>query len=174
MTLPNNVPIPFPIEWVEIPHTNYRTRTAGQMPDCVVIHIADGSKDSVIATFKDPSTQKSSHFLITKNGGVVQFVSTGYASYCTGNIDNPVNELALARTANPNDWTLSIEHEGFSSEDITEYQYQTTARLVKFLHDKWAVPLDRTHVFGHREVFSQKICPGKINVERIVQMARKL
>lgn len=173
--MPNNVPIPFKFELVEIPTSNYRDREAGVIPDAIAIHIADGSKASVISTFKDPSVQKSSHFLVNKDGSITQFVSTSKAAYCTGNVDNPINSLYLARpTKNPNDWSIAIEHEGFGTEDITSAQYATTALICKYLHDKWNIPLDRTHIFGHREIFSKKECPGKINVEKIVQMARLL
>lgn len=171
---PKDIPIPFPIEFITIPDSNQRPREAGVMPDAIAIHIADGSKASVVATFKDPAVQKSSHFLVNKDGSLTQFVSTNKASFCTGNIDNPVSQLVLERTLNPNSWSFSIEHEGFGTQDITEAQYQKTARLCKFLHDKWGVPLDRTHIFGHREAFSQKICPGLINIDRIIQIARKL
>lgn len=172
--MPKDVPIPFPIEWVEIPDTNYRSRN-GELPDAIAIHIAEGSKASVIATFKDPNVQKSSHFLVCRDGSIVQFVSTKDASFCTGNLDNPINALVLARpNRNPNGWTISIEHEGFANQDITPAQYQTTAKIVKYCNEKWGVPMDRTHVFGHREVFSKKTCPGLINIDKIVQIARKL
>lgn len=172
--MPKNIPVPFPLEFINIPATNYRSRN-GELPDAIVIHIADGLKSSVIATFKDPSVQKSSHFLVCRDGSITQFVSTDNASYCTGNVDNPINELVLARpTRNPNGWTVSIEHEGFGTQDITLAQYQTTAKICKYLHDKWGIPLDRTHVFGHREAYSLKTCPGLIDVDKIVQMARKL
>ncbi len=169
--MPKDIPIPFPIEFVDIPKSNYRERETGVVPDCIAIHIAEGSKASVIATFKDPSSAKSSHFLVNKDGSITQFVSTTKVAFCQGNIDNPVNELVMNRTPNPNSYTLSIEHEGFGTQDITPAQYQATARLCKFLHDKWGVPLNRTHIFGHREVYSPKICPGMINVEKIVQMS---
>lgn len=171
---PKNIPIPFPIELITIPATNYREREAGIIPDAIAIHIAEGMKASVIATFQDPTVQKSSHFLVNRDGSITQFVSTAKVAYCTGNIDNPINELVLSRTTNPNSWSLAIEHEGFSTSDITPEQYATTAKICKFLHDKWGVPLDRTHIFGHREVFSQKTCPGLINVDKIIQLARKL
>lgn len=174
MMYPKDIPIPFPIEFITIPATNYRDRTVGILPDSIAIHIADGSKESVIATFKDPTVQKSSHFLVNKDGSITQFVSTSKTAYCTGNIDNPINQLALARTTNPNDWSLSIEHEGFGTTDITEAQYQTTAKLCKFLSLKWGIQLDRTHIFGHREIYSVKMCPGLINIDRIIQIARKL
>lgn len=173
MSLPNIVPIPFAIEWVDIPQSNYRSRN-GELPMAIAIHIAEGSKASVIETFKDPSVQKSSHFLVCKDGSVVQFVSTKNASFCTGNIDNPVSELVLSKPTNPNGWTVSIEHEGFANQDITDTQYTTSAKILKYCHDAWDIPLDRTHVFGHREAFSQKICPGMINIDKIIQKARLL
>lgn len=171
--LPHIIPIPFAIQWVDIPTTNYRSRN-GELPIAIAIHIAEGSKDSVIATFKDPSVQKSSNFLVCRDGSVVQFVSTKNASFCTGNIDNPINELVLSKPTNPNGWTISLEHEGFSTEDITEAQYTTTATILKYCHDAWDIPLDRTHVFGHREAFSLKSCPGMINIDKLIQKSRLL
>lgn len=173
---PKDIPIPFPIEFISIPETNYRKGRNGQMPIAIAIHIAEGSKAAVVSTFKDPSVQKSSHFLVNKDGSITQFVNTGNASYCTGNVDNPVSELVLQKypTSNPNDWTISIEHEGLGTQDITPNQYNATAQLCKFLHDKWGIVLDRTHIFGHREAYSLKTCPGMINIEKIIQKARLL
>lgn len=173
MGLPNDVPIPFPIELVSIPTTNYAVGRKGAIPDMIVLHIAEGSKASVLATFKDPSVQKSSHFLVCKDGSIVQFVSTGNTAYCNGIVDNPIAELVLNRAPqNPNEFTISIEHEGFSTSDITPAQYATTIRIVKYLKAKWGISLDRTHVIGHREIYSQKTCPGMINVEKVIQQAR--
>lgn len=175
MAVPHDISIPFKIELIKIPETNYRKRKVGVLPDAIAIHIAEGMKASVIATFKDPGVQKSSHFLVCRDGSVVQFVSTNDISYCTGILDNPINELVLTRPGqNPNEWSISIEHEGFANQDITAAQYQTTALICKYLHDKWEIPLDRTHIFGHREVFSKKTCPAMINVEKIVQLSRIL
>lgn len=171
---PKDITPPFPIEFIVIPDTNYRAREAGVVPDCIAIHIAEGMKPSVVSEFQNAASMKSSHFLVNRDGSVTQFVNTSKVAYCTGNIDNPINELALSRSSNPNSWSFSIEHEGFGTVDITPAQYDTTAKLCKFLHDKWGVPLNRTHIFGHREIYSLKTCPGMINVEKIIQMARKL
>lgn len=173
MGFPTGATFPLPIEWIDIPKENYGSRD-GQLPIGVAIHIAEGSKQSVIFTFKDPLVQKSCHFLVCRDGSVVQFVATKNASFCTGNIDNPVNALVLTSKENPNKWTVSIEHEGFSNQDITERQYETSAVICKYLADKWGILLDRTHIFGHREVFSLKTCPGMINVDKIIQKARKI
>lgn len=173
MTVPHDIPIPFKIDLVSIPATNYR-KGRTQPPIAIAIHIADGNRQSVISTFQDPGVQKSSHFLVCRDGSITQFVSTSDIAFCTGNIDNPINELYLKTQTNPNEWSISIEHEGMGTQDITPAQYQTTAKLCKFLHDKWEIPLDRTHIFGHREIFSKKTCPGMINVEKVVQLSRLL
>lgn len=170
--MPNpSYPIPFPLQWVDIPAGNFRSRGA-ELPTAVAIHIAEGSKASVVATFTDPAVGKSSHFLVCRDGAVVQFVSTKDASFCTGNLDNPINQLVLAAKTNANGWTVSIEHEGFSNQDITDAQYATTALICRYLNGRWGIPLDRTHVFGHREAYSLKTCPGLINIDKIVQKAR--
>ncbi len=171
---PKNIPIPFPITWVNIPEGNYRVGRT-MLPDTCVIHIAEGNKQSVISTFKDPSVQKSSHFLVCADGSVVQFVSTKNVAFCNGIVVNPVSELVLLRApVNPNEYTFSIENEGYSTSDITEAQYKTNALILKYLHDAWSLPLNSTHVIRHREITSAKTCPGFVDVEKILQMSRKM
>lgn len=176
MFTPNPTPIPDGIIPVDIPISNYRVGRNGTVaPDTLVIHIAEGDKASCIATFKDPSVQKSSHFLIGKDGSITQFVSTKNTAFCNGIVDRPVSESVLKRfPQNPNDYTFSIENEGFATEDFTEAQYQTNAKLLAYLHKAWNVPMDSTHVIRHREIEQQKTCPGIVNVERIIALARAL
>lgn len=174
MPLPNPIEAPFPIDFVQIPTTNFRVGRPG-VPDMIVIHIVEGSKQSCIGTFKDPSVQKSAHFLTGKDGSITQFVSTGNTAYANGIVHNPVSELVLARLPkNPNDYTISIENEGFSTADVTDAQYSTLIKLVSFLSKKWNIPLDSTHVIRHREIEALKSCPGLVNVEKILQGARAM
>lgn len=170
--LPNNIPIPFPIEFIDIPLTNYKKGRQSN-PDMIVIHIAEGNKQSVINQFQNPATQVSSHFLVNKDGSITQFVGTVDTAYGNGVLNNPVSELVLQRAPrNPNDYTISIENEGFSTENINPAQYATNIKLIKYLHNKWSIPLDSTHVVRHREITASKSCPGLINVEYIIQQAR--
>lgn len=174
MNLPNNIPIPFIIQLVAIPDSNFRKGRI-KPPDLIVIHIAEGSKQSVISTFQDSSVQKSSHFLICKDGSILQFVSTNDTAYGNGIVTNPVSEIVLSRLPeNPNEYSISIEHEGFSTSDITLAQYTTTPKLIKYLHDKWAIPLNRTHIIRHQEIESIKTCPGLVSVEKLIQSAKLL
>lgn len=171
---PKNIPVPFPLEIVDIPSTNYRVGRAGLLPTLITIHIAEGSKQSVISWFRNPASGVSSHFLIGKDGGIVQFVSTKDAAFGNGIIDNPVSQLILERgNKSANDMSISIEHEGYATQDLTPAQYASSIKLVRFLSQKWGIPLDSTHVIRHREINGGKSCPGLANVETILQNARK-
>lgn len=169
--MPNDVQPDFLIEFITIPGSNYTVGRGGSVPTAIVIHITEGSKQATLSWFKNSVSQVSSHFLVCKDGATVQFVNTANTAYANGRVDKPVSELVLATKVNPNNWTISIEHEGVSSLGLTDAQYETSSKLVKFLHAKWNIPLNRTHVFGHREVYSLKTCPGVSSIERIIRGA---
>ncbi len=172
MKIPKNIKEPFPITWVDIAPSNYRGgRQMG--PDMIVMHIAEGSRASVLAQFKNPASEVSAHFLVCKTGEVVQFVSTKDVAFGNGVIRKPVSEIVLTHPAtNPNEYSISIEHEGFATADITEAQYASSVKLVKFLAEKWSIPLDATHVIGHRQITGDRTCPGVVNIDRIIRDAR--
>ena len=171
-TLPKNIPITFPIEFIEIPKTNYRKgRTS--VPDLIVIHVTVGSRASTISEFKNP-TGKSTHLLVDKKGNIVQFVSTNDTAYGNGIMDNPINSIVLSRGAkNPNNYSISIEHEGSGKSDLTTVQFNASVKIITFLCKKWAIPADRTHIIMHREITEDKACPGLINVESLIHYVRK-
>lgn len=175
MTLPNTTPIPPGITWIDIPSSNYRVGRSTISPDVCVIHIAEGTKQSCISTFLDPSVQKSSHFLVARDGTITQFVSTKNTAFCNGIVVTPVSELVLQRLpTNPNDYTFSIENEGLATDDFTDAQYHTNAVILAYLHKAWNLPLDSTHIIRHREIEQSKTCPGIVNVEKIISLARAL
>lgn len=163
----------FPIEFIKIPAGNFR-KGRPQDPDVIVMHITEGSRKSVIAEFTRES-QKSTHLMVCKDGAIVQFVGTGDTAFGNGVVSQPTSEIVLERKGkNPNGYTISIEHEGYATQDLTEAQYEASARLVAFLSEKWSIPLDTTHVIGHREITGYKSCPGVLNVEKVLQMARSI
>ena len=166
-----NIQPAFPIEFIKVPEGNYR-KGRTQDPDVIVMHITEGNRKSVIAEFTGP-TQKSTHFMVCTDGKIVQFVSTGDTAFGNGVVDKPTSGIVLERKGkNPNGYTISIEHEGYSLQDITPLQYKASATLVKFLAEKWGIPLDTTHVIKHREITGYKTCPGLLNVDKVLQMAR--
>lgn len=140
-------------------------------PQLIVIHITEGLRDSVYQTFM--TEQKSTHFLVNKDGTIWQFVRSKDTAWGNGIVDQPTSSIVLDKKGNPNDYSVSIEHEGFATTDINDLQYAATVDLVKYLADFWKIPLDRTHIIRHEEITGYKSCPGKISVEKIIRLARK-
>jgi len=149
-------------------------------PDIVVIHIGEGSLGyiyektlgQIYSTFVHE--ERSSHYAVGENGEVNQYVEETDMAWGNGVIDRPSAELVKHRgNLNPNLYTISIEHEGYASADITQKQYESTAQLVKEICRKWSIPIDRRHIIRHDEIRKSKNCPGKIDVGRIVNIVNK-
>lgn len=137
----------------------------------ICIHISDGTASQVLATFK--TEEKSSHYLILKSGQIWQFVEDQNTAWAQGRVINPNAQLILERlNENPNSYLLSIEHEGYGWEDITEEQYQSSGELIYELSKLWKTPLDRIHIIGHNEINKGKICPGKIKIDKLIEIAK--
>ena len=123
-----------------VPSPNYdatRSRAIRQ----IVIHVTEGSFWGSIGTLRNPSTEGSAHFVISREGEIVQLVSTSDIAWHAGN-------------ARVNAHSIGIEHEGHSFErgSITEAEYEASARLVAYLATRFGIPLDRRHIIGHDEV----------------------
>lgn len=165
------IPASLSIDFRQSP--NITKGRSGFRPDLIVIHIAEGTKESVDEEFKSAASQKSAHFLVNKDGTIWQYVSSSDTAFGNGIVVNPIAELVLQDPEiNPNSYSISIEHEGVSTEDINPAQYATTRTLVKYLCEKWDIPMDSTHIIRHREIEASKTCPGLINVEQIIQSVR--
>ncbi len=93
----------------------------------------------------------SSHFLIRRDGEVVQFVNANYRAWHAG-VSN-----CLGRD-NVNDFSIGIELEGWdeASDGFTGQQYQALSRLSKSLIKEYDI--DPEHIFGHSD-----IAPGRKN-----------
>ncbi|MFJ9610093.1 N-acetylmuramoyl-L-alanine amidase [Kitasatospora sp. NPDC101176] len=125
---------------------NYQsaTRPENGVPiDTIVIHDVEGSYDSAIATFQNPSSGVSAHYVVRSGDGqVTQMLPTGAIGFHAGNY-----------------WTnlhaIGIEHEGFAAQGATWYtpaMYHSSAALVRYLADRFHIPLDRQHIIGHDNV----------------------
>ncbi len=109
----------------------------------IVIHDTEGVFTDAIKTFQDPTQNLSANYVIrSEDGLIIQMVPTQDVAHHAGNWY--VNTHALG-----------IEHEGIALEGATWYSeplYQASARLVRYLAEKYDVPLDRAHIIGHDEV----------------------
>ncbi|MCZ0979348.1 N-acetylmuramoyl-L-alanine amidase [Streptomyces diastatochromogenes] len=129
-------------------HGNYniasRTKngTGGFDVRQIVIHDVEGTHDAAVSVFQTPDAWASAHYIVRADGRVTQMVETK-------------NEAFHANNKTINMHSIGIEHEGYAIKGdggwYTEPQYEASKNLVKFLADKYNVPLDREHVIGHDE-----------------------
>ncbi|MFJ1895427.1 N-acetylmuramoyl-L-alanine amidase [Streptomyces sp. NPDC088115] len=109
----------------------------------IVVHDTEGGYAGALATFQNPASYASAHYLIRAGDGLVtQLVRTEDEAWHAAN-----------KTVNMH--SIGIEHEGYAIKSgswYTEPQYESSAALVKYLAARFAVPLDREHIIGHDEV----------------------
>lgn len=92
----------------------------------------------------------SAHFLIRRDGHLIQFVSTEQRAWHAG-------ESAWRGRSRCNDFSIGIELEGTDDSAFDDAQYATLADLVAALRGRYAV----TDIVGHSEIApNRKTDPG--------------
>ncbi len=138
---------------------NFTKGRGGRKPIAIVLHIMEGSLSGTDQWFKNPKAQASTHYGVGKNGEVWQWVEETDMAYGNGRVSTPT--WGLIDKDNPNLYTISIEHEGFTGQPWTEAMYEADIALIKDIAKRWDIPLDHDHVIGHYQIFGKKPnCPG--------------
>lgn len=148
------------IQWIGCPDANFHHgRPFGLRPEAIVVHIMDGSFVAGESVFRDPSTQKSAHYGISKIGEVHQYVDENDTAFHAGIVVNPTWPLLKPRV-NPNFYTIGIEHEGRPDDIWPEAQLSASAALIGQIATRWKIALDELHVIRHHQIRASKTCPG--------------
>ncbi len=150
---------------------NANDRPAGSSVDLLVIHNislppGEFGGDNIEALFTntlDPTAHAyfaeiahltvSAHFLVRRDGEVVQFVSTDARAWHAG-------ESSWCNRSNCNDFSVGIEMEGTDDIPYETIQYQSLSRLVRALWEYYpAIAPDA--MVGHSEIApGRKTDPG--------------
>jgi len=147
-------------QWIGCPDSNFRRgRPFGLRPEAVVVHIMDGSFEAGESVFRNPTTQKSAHYGISRAGEVHQYVDEHDTAFHAGIVINPTWPLLKPRI-NPNFYTIGIEHEGRPDDEWPEAQLTASATLIGQIAARWSIPLDESHVIRHHQIRASKTCPG--------------
>ncbi|MFI6322789.1 N-acetylmuramoyl-L-alanine amidase [Nonomuraea sp. NPDC050556] len=157
---PAECPVSLGCEWMPAAYKqfgkgdygNHDRTMDGRRIDYIVIHDTEGSYRGVPTMVADPRYVSWHYTIRSRDGHVAQHVRTKDIAWHAGNWD-------------VNSRSVGIEHEGFLAKGgtwYTEAMYRSSAKLVRYLADKYAVPLDRAHVIGHDNVpgTNAKTVPG--------------
>ncbi|MCS0603854.1 N-acetylmuramoyl-L-alanine amidase [Streptomyces sp. LP11] len=110
--------------------------------DSIVIHDTESSYDAAVNTFQKPGGGSAHYVIRSADGAVTQMVPTKDISFQAGNYSANMH-------------SIGIEHEGYAAAGGTWYtqaEYETSADLVRYLAERFGIPLDRQHVLGHDNV----------------------
>lgn len=143
--------------------TNFDARPEGIQPSLLVVHNislppGEFGGDAIEALFANTlncnahpyfeqlrGLKVSAHFLIRRDGGILQFVSTEDRAWHAGTSEFQGRQRC-------NDFSIGIELEGSDAALFCDAQYESLFLLTRVLYEKY--PL--THVVGH-----EHIAPGR-------------
>ena len=163
------------IEFIGAHPVNFEEGRGGVAPEAVVLHIAEGPLSAVDATFNevhDPEEgPTSAHFCVAKDGTIHQYVNTGDTAFANGIIEEGFTARLIDENPdlNPNQWTISIEHEGETGDEVTPEQFDISTRLTARLFQEIlltsgasGVEVDRDHILRHADItpINREDCPG--------------
>ncbi len=140
-----------------------------------MLHTTDGTWAGTIDWFGRPESKVSSHYLIALDGRIAQFVEEEDTARHAGRVLGPTGRLVAGSEPNPNAVSIGIEFEDGGDPLAVQRpaaQLKTGAWLIASICERWAIPIDRDHVIGHREIYSAKECPGNLDVDGLVEAAR--
>lgn len=126
--------------------------------DRIVIHWMNGTLLGTDAVFKKPNGT-SAHYGI-ENNLIHQYVKEGHVAYHAGNYEM-------------NQRSIGIEHSADPNREASEQTYQTSAALISEICARYSIPIDREHIIKHSEVPRATQCPGTINIDRLIELARR-
>lgn len=161
---PTPAPGPSPQEHFEyrggrysfIPSPNFSERSQPVM--ALVIHVTAGGECESIARnhFGRESSKVSAHFIVCKDGAIVQTVDTNYAAWHAGKVNkpdlsNPLIAWMIDNGINPNDPTIGIEVTLATNEKLGDFpdMLWSVDELVLWATYTWDIPADRVHITGH-------------------------
>jgi hypothetical protein len=109
----------------------------------IVIHDTEVDYNTTLQIFQNPLNYVSAHYVIrAEDGHVAQMVENKNVGWHAGNWY-------------VNGHSIGLEHEGVAIEGATWYSeqmYRASARLVRYLAEKYHIPLDRAHIIGHDDI----------------------
>ncbi|MGW2488198.1 N-acetylmuramoyl-L-alanine amidase [Streptomyces sp. NPDC001606] len=139
-------------EWVPAPYAqfgdnDYGNHDLGDRPlsqrvRYIVIHDTEGTWDGVLNLVQDPTYVSWNYTIRSTDGLIAQHVKGKDVAWHAGNWYI-------------NGASVGIEHEGFLAAPdawYTEAMYRSSARLVRYLSERYGIPLDRQHILGHENV----------------------
>lgn len=146
---------------IQKPSSNFFSRDNNPIK-YIVVHISVGTLSSLDNTFQNPNSEVSAHYGVGLNGEIHQYVAEDMGAWHAGRPQDPTAQIVKDNlNINQNKISLGIENEGNDLSKAPEAQLNALVGLIQSLAIKYKIPVDRTHIIGHREITTNKpTCPS--------------
>ncbi|MCS6775709.1 MAG: N-acetylmuramoyl-L-alanine amidase [Chloroherpetonaceae bacterium] len=164
---PREDPLPMPYPY--IPSPNYDDRPEGVTVNCVVLHATvEPTVQGTINIFLDPAKRVSAHFIVGKEGQVIQMVPVEKRAWHAGPSE-------LDGKPAVNDYSVGIEmvNRNDGVDPYPEVQMQAVAGIIRFVRSRYVIPDER--IVSHATVArpaGRKTDPRNFDLDRLRRLAR--
>lgn len=138
---------------------NFWPDRGGNTIKAIVVHTCDCSFGVCANTIKNPSEEKSYHYIIDTDGEVTQFVPIEAAAWHCGKVVKS-SWKGLIAGVNPNLYTVGVALAGVASQDATPRQMVALCTLLSAAAAEVGVGIDANTIVFHREIQGEKTCPA--------------
>jgi hypothetical protein len=130
-----------PVVWLKGEGNFTKSHRPAHAISKIVVHVTEGAFWGSVRWLRNPRAHASSHYVIARNGRIIQLVHLSDIAWHAGNWK--VNSASVG-----------IEHEGltYGPEGFTDAQYRASARLAAWIANRSLMPIDRAHIIGHAQV----------------------
>ena len=164
-------PPPMPLAYEFIPSPNFGERPANTPVNFVVLHsTVEPTTEGTIGIFLSPARQVSAHFVVGKDGRIVQMVPIEKRAWHAGvSTWDGVKDL--------NNVSVGIEMVNLNDgkDPYTEPQIQAVAGIIRFVRSRYLIPDD--HIVSHAQIAlpaGRKSDPVGFDFDRIKTLAHIL
>jgi N-acetyl-anhydromuramyl-L-alanine amidase AmpD len=152
------------------PSPNHSPRISGDPIDLVVLHATVGGFQGSLSWLRNPASEVSSHYLVSKQGDIVNLVDEVEMAWHAG------VTFWRGRT-DLNRYSVGIEIEnltgakGFVGQDPwMAQQYEAVAWLVNNICERRHIPKDRRHIVTHAEIAPRrKTDPAGFDLDELMR-----
>lgn len=128
-----------PLAYAFVPSPNCDDRPPGTTISCIVLHsTVEPTTEGTIRIFLDPARKVSAHFVVGKDGRVVQMVPIEKRAWHAG-------ASVLEGAQHVNDFSVGIEMVNLNDgkDSYTAEQMEAVAGLIRFIRSRYPVPDSR-------------------------------
>lgn len=160
---------PMPLAYAYVPSPNVDARPPLAAVNCIVLHATvEPTLEGTMGIFLDPRRKVSAHFVVGRDGRVVQMVPVEMRAWHAGtSILDGVNKV--------NDYSVGIEMVNLNngSDPYPTAQLDAVAGLIRFIRARYDVPDER--IVSHAVIAlppGRKSDPAGFDFDRIKALAR--